>query len=83
MAKRASYEIADKMLLRLRERPATYSDLQRNLKTNYDTVKMHVEALKRYGLLDVECIERHPATGRPAHKVSLTEAGRLAAKRIR
>lgn len=77
MAKRGSYEIKREILMAVKEKPATYAKLERKIDTGYRTVKANCDELSDYGYISVERIEKHPKTGRPAYRVSLTEQGQV------
>lgn len=76
MTKRGSYEIKKQILMVVREKPATYAQLERKIDTGYRTVKANCDELSDYGYIDVEKVERHPANGRPSFIVKISENGR-------
>lgn len=76
MAKRGSYEIKKQILMVVREKPATYAQLERKIDTGYRTVKANCDELSDYGYIAVEKTEKNPANGRPSFRVSLTVQGR-------
>lgn len=82
MAKRTYAEIDKRILLRVRESPATYSEIQKRTGTNYDTVKMHCVNMRLAGLVDVSLIAEHDANGRPANLVRITPQGRSYLQRL-
>ncbi|HLD97452.1 MAG TPA: hypothetical protein VI934_03860 [Candidatus Nanoarchaeia archaeon] len=76
MGKRGSYEIKKDILRVLREKPATYAELERKIDTGYRTIKANCEEMQDYGYITVERVDKHPANGRPSFKVKLSETGR-------
>jgi predicted ArsR family transcriptional regulator len=76
MPKRGSYEIKKRILTVVREKPATYAELERKVDTGYHTIKDNCEELVDYGYINVEKIERHPANGKPSFTVKISESGR-------
>ena len=75
MSKRNSNEIIWKLLLRIKEKEATFAELERNLSTGYKTIKSNCELLEKLGQVKITKNERHPSNGREAYVVSLTENG--------
>lgn len=75
MTKRASYEIKKQILLKVKEKPATYAELERKLSTGYRTVKANCEELSDYDFIEIETIKEHPSNGKPSHVVKITEKG--------
>ncbi len=75
MPKRTSYQVKKNILLVLKERAATYADLERKVNTGFRTVKSNCEELKEFGHVRIDEINKHPSNGRKAHKVSLTKRG--------
>jgi len=61
----------------------TYTQLQRTLSTNYDSVKENCEELEYYGLIKVEKKEGHPRNNHVFFEVSLTEAGQRAEEKVK
>ena len=45
MAKRSSYEIKEKIMIAVREKPATYAELERKVNTAYRSIKSNCEEL--------------------------------------
>jgi len=80
MSKRNSYEIIGKILYRVREKEATYAELERNLSTGHRTIKTNCKLLERLGQVKIKRNEKHPANGREAYTVSLTEEGLKSSK---
>ena len=74
MPKRSSYDIKRRILSVVKEKPATYAQLERRVNTGYRTIKQNCEELVNFGQVNVET-EAHPANGKPAHLVSITEKG--------
>ena len=74
MSKRSSYDIKEKILLSVKEKSATYATLERKVNTGYRTIKSNCEELEHFNQIKIE--ERtHPANGKPAHIVSITDKG--------
>ncbi len=74
MQKRSSYQIKKQILLKVKEKPATYAELERKVNTGYRTVKSNCEELKDYDFIEVEkTID--PANGRPSNVVKITKKG--------
>ena len=81
MAKRSSYAIKEKILLLVKEKPATYASLERKVNTGYRTVKANCEELQKFNLIDIRLAKEHQANGRPFHVVYITEKGLETVKR--
>lgn len=81
MGKRGSYEIKKQILMAVREKPASYAELERKVNTGFRSIKNNAEELSDYGYITVERIEHDPANGRPSFKVRLSETGRAFIKR--
>lgn len=79
MAKRTSYEIMKKLLLKVEEDPATYAELERKMNTGYRTVKMNSELLEDLGQVRIEAQE----DGRRTNTVRITPQGRQSLKRMK
>lgn len=73
--KRTSYKIKEQILSLVKEQPYKYTELQRKIGTNYNSVKAHCEDLEDSEEVSVEYIPSDPANGRPAYKVQITERG--------
>jgi predicted ArsR family transcriptional regulator len=80
--KRKPYEVRQKILMLLKEKPLSYTQLQTKLSTNYDSIKNNCEELKMYEFIDVKTIENHPENGQPSHKVELTQKGAQIVKKL-
>ena len=80
MSKRHSYEIIGNLLLRVKEKEATYSELERNLNTGYRTIKTNCELLEKLGQVKITRKDRHPMNGRETYVVSLTGEGMKSVK---
>lgn len=76
MAKRGSYEIKKQILLTVREKPASYAELERKIDTGFRSIKNNCNELSDYGYITVEKVERDPSNGRPSFKVKISESGR-------
>ena len=76
MGKRGSYEIKKQILMVVREKPASYAELERKVNAGFRSIKNNCNELSDYGYISVEKIEKDPANGRPSFKVKLTESGR-------
>ena len=74
MSKRSSYAIKKQILLKVKENPATYAELERKVNTGYRTVKANCEELKEYDFIEIQSVT-DPANGRPSHVVKITEKG--------
>ncbi len=74
MPKRSSYAIKKQILLKVKEKPATYAELERKVNTGYRTIKANCEELKDYDFVEVEKVI-DPANGRPSNVVKITEKG--------
>lgn len=74
MSKRPSYAIKEKILLSVKEKPATYASLERKINTGYRTIKANCEELEKYSQVKIEIILNR-ANGRPSNVVSITEKG--------
>lgn len=76
MVKRPSYEIKQKILLSVREKPASYAELERKVNTGFRSIKNNSKELSDYGYITIEKVERDPSNGRPSFKVKISESGR-------
>ena len=74
MSKRSSYEIKKQILHKVKEKPATYAELERKVNTGYRTVKSNCEELSDYSFIEIEKVI-DPANGRPSNVVKITEKG--------
>lgn len=83
MGKRTSYEIKQRILMAVKERPASYAELERKVNTGFRSVKSNSEELSDYGYVTVEKVERDPANGRPSFKVKLSESGRKFLEKVK
>jgi len=72
--KRSSYQIKKQILLKIKEKPATYAELERKVNTGYRSIKSNCEELKEYDFIEVEKVI-DPANGRPSNVVKITEKG--------
>lgn len=72
--KRSSYQIKKQILLKVKEKPATYAELERKVNTGYRSIKSNCEELKDYDFIEVEKVI-DPANGRPSNVVKITEKG--------
>ncbi|MEK6900588.1 MAG: hypothetical protein AABX05_05675 [Nanoarchaeota archaeon] len=81
MPKRSSYQIRKQILLKVKEKPATYAELERKINTGYRSVKTNCEELSEYDLIEIETVGKHPANGKPSHIVKITEKGLKALKK--
>ena len=70
--KRSSYQIKKQILLKVKEKSATYAELERKVNTGYRTIKANCEELKDYDFVEVEKVI-DPANGRPSHVVKITQ----------
>lgn len=76
MGKRGSYEIKQRILMAVREKPASYAELERKVNTGFRSIKSNSKELSDYGYITIEKVERDPANGRPSFKVKISESGR-------
>jgi len=74
MAKRSSYAIKKLILHKVKEKPASYAELERKVNTGYRSIKSNCEELKEYDFIEIEKVI-DPANGRPSHVVKITEKG--------
>ena len=75
MSKRSSYKIKKDILWVIKEKSATYAELERKVDTGYRTIKSNCEELEGFGQVEVKKIPKHPSNGRRAFLVSITESG--------
>lgn len=75
MAKRTSYEIKQKILAILKEKPLTYAELERKVNTGFRSIIANCKEMEDYGQIEIETINKHPANGREAHLVKITKNG--------
>ena len=73
-SKRKSYEIVKEILYRVKEKEATYAELERSLSTNPDTIRDNCKLLETLGQVKIT-IEKHPSNNRNSNKVTITEQG--------
>ena len=72
--KRSSYQIKKQILYKVKEKPASYAELERKVNTGYRSIKSNCEELKDYNFIEIEkAID--PANGRPSNIVKITEKG--------
>ena len=74
MTKRSSYQIKKQILLKVKEKPASYAELERKVNTGYRSIKSNCEELKDYDFIQIEKVI-DPANGRPSNVVKITEKG--------
>ena len=74
MSKRPSYQIKKQILYKIKEKPATYAELERKVNTGYRTIKSNCEELKEYDFIQIEKVI-DPANGRLSNVVKITEKG--------
>lgn len=82
MSKRKPYEVRNEIMMLLREKPLSYTQIQNKLSTNYNSVKNNCEELERYELVKTKIIEKHPENGKPSFNVELTARGHEIIKQI-
>ena len=75
MTKRSSYEIKKKILSSVKEKSATYAELERKVNTGYRSIKANCEELELYGQIEIKTIKEHPANRRPSTIVYITNKG--------
>ncbi len=73
--KRSSYEIKKRILSVVKEKSATYAQLERKVNTGYRSIKANCEELELYGQIEIKTIKEHPANNRPSTVVSITDKG--------
>lgn len=73
--KRSSYSIKERILLSVKEKSATYAELERKVNTGYRTIKANCQELQSFGLLQIKAIPDHEANGKPYNVVSITTKG--------
>lgn len=83
MAKRGSYEIKKQILMVVREKPASYAELERKIDTGFRSIKNNCNELSDYGYIAVERIEKDHANGRPSFKVKISENGRKFLEKVK
>lgn len=74
MPKRSSHEIKKKILLAIKEKPATYAQLERRVNTGYRSIKANCEELKYFDQVLIE-EKQHPANGKLSYSISITPRG--------
>ncbi len=74
MTKRSSYSIKKKILLMVKEKPATYAQLERKVNTGYRTIKANCEELQAFDQIKV-ITKTHPKNNKLSHQVTITEKG--------
>ena len=72
--KRSSYQIKKQILLKIKEKPATYAELERKVNTGYRSIKSNCEELKDYNFIEIDKVI-DPANGRSSNVVKITEKG--------
>ncbi len=75
MSKRSSYQIKEKILLSVKEKPATYAALERKVNTGYRTVKLNCQELEHFGQIKIETIKEHPSNHHLSYLVHITDKG--------
>lgn len=75
MPKRKNYQIKENILLLLKDKPLSYTQIQTKLSTNYDTVKNNCKELEFYDFINIKKIKKHPKNGKPSHYISITNRG--------
>lgn len=81
MPRKSRQNVRREILRKLKERgKLTYTEIQRSLSTNYDSVKENCEELKDYGLIKIEEKQKHPRNNHTYFQVSLTENGEKVTK---
>ena len=83
MSKRSSSLIKERILLLVKEKAATYAELERKVNTGYRTIKANCEELEYFGQVKIQTIAEHPANARPSHLVLITDKGLETIKRAR
>jgi predicted ArsR family transcriptional regulator len=83
MSKRKPYEVKKGILMLLREKPLSYTQIQTKLSTNYDSVKNNCDELEMYEFVKINKIEKHPENGKPSFDVELTQKGHHIANKFK
>lgn len=83
MRKRSTYEMEKRILYKVAEGKAKYTDIQLSTNTNYDTVKAHVTKFAAMGIVAVQKIAEDRANGRPSYEISLTPLGKEVVKNLK
>ena len=77
MYKRTYNEIRKEILKTLlKEGPLTYAQLERKIKTNPDSLRMHCKDLELFTALKITRKESHDANGRHYFVIEITSQGR-------
>jgi len=82
MTKRRSYDMPKKILLQVKEKGETYTNLSRKINTNYNTIKNWCVVLEGMKQIAVETTQKDKANGRPSYNVIITDLGRSSLKRM-
>jgi predicted transcriptional regulator len=83
MGKRAEYSIMQKFLLEVKEKEATYAELERSLNTGNRTVKKNATMLEALGQVSIRRIEKHPSNGRESYLVKISDHGLKSLERMK
>ena len=65
----------------VKEKEATYAELERKLSTNPNSVRDNCKILENLGLIKIRT-EKHQSNNKKAYKVSITEEGAKAEKKL-
>ncbi|MEM4398054.1 MAG: transcriptional regulator [Candidatus Woesearchaeota archaeon] len=75
MQKRTPYELRKEILMCLKEKEMTFTELQTKLSTNYDSIKKNCFELQEYEQVEIKKEKKHKKNGKPYYLVKLTEKG--------
>ena len=75
MSKRTSYEIKKEILRCVREKPASYAELERKVNTGFRSIKQNCDELALFEQVKVTQLKKSAANGRPYSLVSITKEG--------
>lgn len=75
MSKRKPYDLRKEILMILREKELTLTQIQTKLSTNYDSVKKNCFELQEYEQVEIRKEKSHKKNGKPYYVVKLSEKG--------
>lgn len=83
MSRKSRQNVRIEILKALKQRGnLSYTQIQRKLSTNYDSVKDNCHELEIYGLIQIKTLSEHPRNKHKSFIVSLTEQGQKATNKI-
>jgi len=65
-----------------RNKSLSYTQIQRKLSTNYDSIKENCKELMLYGMIEVNVLQEHPRNKHKSFIVNLTDSGQKAVSKI-